>query len=51
MTRARAGVSWRGTARRLPPGAPRENGGPTLADCRLAVLEVDGTISVIANRT
>jgi uncharacterized membrane protein YcaP (DUF421 family) len=27
-----------------------ENGCPTLADCRLAVLEVDGTISVIASR-
>jgi uncharacterized membrane protein YcaP (DUF421 family) len=30
--------------------ALRENGCPTLADCRLAVLEVDGTISVIASR-
>jgi uncharacterized membrane protein YcaP (DUF421 family) len=30
--------------------ALRENGCPTLADCRLAVLEVDGTISVIAAR-
>jgi uncharacterized membrane protein YcaP (DUF421 family) len=31
--------------------ALRENGCPTLADCRLAVLEVDGTISVIPART
>ncbi len=31
--------------------ALRENGCPTLADCRLAVLEVDGTISVITART
>jgi len=31
--------------------ALRENGCPTLADCRLAVLEVDGTISVITTRT
>ena len=30
--------------------ALRENGCPTLADCRLAVLEVDGAISVIASR-
>jgi len=31
--------------------ALRENGCPTLADCRLAVLEVDGTISVITALT
>ena len=31
--------------------ALRENGCATLADCRLAVLEVDGSISVILNRT
>jgi len=30
--------------------ALRENGCASLADCRLAVLEVDGTISVIAAR-
>jgi uncharacterized membrane protein YcaP (DUF421 family) len=30
--------------------ALRENGCATLADCRLAVLEVDGSISVIPNR-
>lgn len=30
--------------------ALRENGCPTLADCRLAVLEVDGRISVIQNK-
>ena len=30
--------------------ALRENGCATLAECRLAVLEVDGTISVIASR-
>jgi len=30
--------------------ALRENGCATLADCRLAVLEVDGRISVIPNR-
>ncbi|HMK93757.1 MAG TPA: YetF domain-containing protein [Thermoleophilia bacterium] len=29
--------------------ALRENGCPTVADCKLAVMEVDGTISVIAN--
>ena len=31
--------------------ALRENGCPTLVDCRLAVLEVDGTISVITAKT
>jgi uncharacterized membrane protein YcaP (DUF421 family) len=31
--------------------ALRENGCSTIADCRLAVLEVDGTISVIPART
>ena len=31
--------------------ALRENGCATLADCRLAVLEVDGSISVILNKT
>jgi uncharacterized membrane protein YcaP (DUF421 family) len=31
--------------------ALRENGCSTIADCRLAVLEVDGTISVIAGKT
>ncbi len=30
--------------------ALRENGCATLADCRLAVLEVDGSISVIVNK-
>jgi uncharacterized membrane protein YcaP (DUF421 family) len=30
--------------------ALRENGCGTLAECRLAVLEVDGSISVIADR-
>jgi uncharacterized membrane protein YcaP (DUF421 family) len=30
--------------------ALRESGCATLADCRLAVLEVDGSISVIANK-
>ena len=27
----------------------RENGCPTVADCKLAVMEVDGTISAIAD--
>ena len=31
--------------------ALRENGCATLADCRLAVLEVDGSISVIPHKT
>jgi uncharacterized membrane protein YcaP (DUF421 family) len=31
--------------------ALRENGCATLADCRLAVLEVDGSISVIVNKS
>jgi len=31
--------------------ALRENGCATLADCRLAVLEVDGSISVITHKT
>ncbi|HYN05247.1 MAG TPA: YetF domain-containing protein, partial [Vicinamibacteria bacterium] len=31
--------------------ALRENGCASLADCRLAVLEVDGRISVILNKT
>jgi len=30
--------------------ALRENGCPAIEDCRLAVMEVDGTISVIAGR-
>jgi uncharacterized membrane protein YcaP (DUF421 family) len=29
----------------------RENGCATLAECRLAVLEVDGSISVILGKT
>ena len=31
--------------------ALRENGCATLSDCRLAVLEVDGSISVIPHKT